>query len=71
MNTKPRNPLILPVYLPSLILAFCRGIILPILPLYAKSFGISYGLIGLVLAGEGIGTLAADIPSGILSPVRR
>ena len=29
-------------------------------------FDISYGLIGLVLAGEGIGTLIADVPSGMI-----
>ncbi len=56
----------LSVYLPSLILSFCSGLLLPVLPVFAESFGVSYALIGLVLAGEALGTLLADIPAGIL-----
>jgi MFS family permease len=66
MDRATRNALLYPVYLPAFLLAFSRGIIIPILPLYAKSFDISYSLIGLILAGEGIGTLLADIPAGNL-----
>jgi len=66
MRQQSPTSLLLPVYVPTLILGFCRGILLPILPLYARSFDISYGLVGLVLAGEGIGTLAADVPAGVL-----
>lgn len=66
MAARLRHPLILPVYLPTLILSFGRGMLIPILPLYAKSFDISYGLIGLVMAGDGIGMLIADVPSGLL-----
>jgi len=58
--------LILPFYLPSLLLAFSEGLLIPILPLYAKDLGISYGLVGLVLAGEGLGMLLGDIPAGVL-----
>ncbi len=39
---------------------------MPILPLYAADFEIGYVLIGLVLAGEGLGTLIADVPTGLL-----
>ena len=56
--------LILSVYLPTLILSLSRGLLLPILPVYANSFEISYSLIGLLLAGEAIGMLLADIPAG-------
>jgi MFS family permease len=49
-----------------LLLAFCRGLLIPILPLYAASFGVSYGLIGLAVAAEGVGTLFGDLPAGIL-----
>jgi MFS family permease len=66
MSARNRHPLILPVFLPTLLLSFGRGMMIPILPLYAKSFDISYGLIGLVLAGDGIGMLIADLPSGLL-----
>ncbi|NJN81620.1 MAG: MFS transporter [Caldilineaceae bacterium] len=61
-----RNPLILPVYVPTFLLAFGRGMLIPILPVYAKSFDISYGLVGLVIASQGIGNLIGDIPAGIL-----
>ena len=66
MNLFRQNPLLFPIYLPTLILAFSRGMIIPVLPLYARSFGISYSLVGLVLAGEGIGRLAGDVPAGVL-----
>jgi len=60
-----RDPLILPVYVPSLIFAFCQGLLAPVLPLYAVDFGVSYGLVGLVLAGEPLGRLLSDVPLGI------
>ena len=62
----PYRRLILPVYVPSLLLAISQGALIPVLPLYARSFGISYGLVGLVLAGQALGTLAADVPAGVL-----
>ncbi len=61
-----RHPLILPFYLPSLILAFSQGLLIPVLPLYAKAFKVSYGLIGLVVAGESLGRLLGDVPAGML-----
>ena len=66
MATLRRSSLLFPVYIPTLILAFGRGMLIPILPLYAKSFGVTYGLVGLVLATEGIGRLVGDIPGGLL-----
>ena len=56
--------LALTVYLPTLVLSFCNGLLLPVLPIFADSFEVSYSLIGLVLAGERIGTLLADVPAG-------
>lgn len=58
--------MLLSVYLPSLILSFGRGILIPTLPLYADAFGGSYALVGVVLAGEAIGLLIADLPAGAL-----
>ena len=58
--------LILSFYLPALIVTLGQGLLVPILPLFAVDFDISYGLIGLVLAGEGIGTLIADVPTGMI-----
>ncbi len=64
MTTSARNPLVVPVYIPSLILMFGNGMLIPILPLYAKSFGVSYGVIGVVLAAEGVGRLVGALPAG-------
>jgi MFS family permease len=60
------NPLLLPFYLPSLLYAFAQGLLAPILPLYVADLGVSYGLIGIVLAGESLGALISDVPVGIL-----
>jgi MFS family permease len=56
----------IPFYLPSLLYAFSAGLLIPILPLYADDFGISYALIGVVLAAELIGVTVGDIPAGML-----
>lgn len=61
-----RNPIVLPVYAPTLLLAVGNGMLTPILPLYAASFGASYGLIGLVLGSRGLGTILGDLPAGML-----
>ena len=58
--------LVLPFYLPALMITLGNGLLVPILPLYATSFEIGYGLIGLILAGEGLGTLVTDVPTGML-----
>ena len=60
------DPLILPFYLPALIVAIANGMLVPVVPLYAASFGVSYGSIGLLLAGEALGALLSDIPAGML-----
>ncbi|OGO15235.1 MAG: hypothetical protein A2Z14_08465 [Chloroflexi bacterium RBG_16_48_8] len=46
-----RNQLILTLYLPTLILALCQGLLEPVIPLFAKDLDINYGLVGLVVAG--------------------
>lgn len=60
------RPLALSLYLPALMATLGSGLLIPILPLYAAGFEISYGLIGLILAGEGLGTLIADVPTGMM-----
>jgi MFS family permease len=62
-----RHPLVLSFYLPSLLLAISNGLIVPVMPLWAKELNISYGLIGLVLSGQGIGMLLGDLPAGVLA----
>ncbi|MBN1579960.1 MAG: MFS transporter [Anaerolineae bacterium] len=66
LRTVVQHPLILPFYLPSILLAICNGMLAPVLPLYAKDLKISYSLVGLVLAGEGLGMLVGDVPAGML-----
>ncbi|MBM3263832.1 MAG: MFS transporter [candidate division Zixibacteria bacterium] len=58
--------LFIPVYLPSFLLSFGSGLLVPTLPLYARSFELSYSLISLVVASRAIGTILADIPAGFL-----
>ena len=58
--------LLLAFYLPALMATIGQGLLVPILPLFAADFEIGYVLIGLVLAGEGLGTLIADVPTGLL-----
>ena len=65
-KTLSRNPLVLPVYAPTLLLAFGGGMLTPVWPLYAASFGASYAWIGIVLAARGLGTILGDLPAGIL-----
>ena len=61
-----RNHILWSVYVPALILSFGSGMLAPVLPLYARSFEVSYALVGLVLAAQGIGTLVGDVPSGVI-----
>ena len=58
--------LLLSFYLPALMVTVGQGLLVPILPLYAADFNIGYGLIGLILAGESLGTLVADVPTGMI-----
>jgi MFS family permease len=58
--------LLLPVYIPSLLLSFGQSVVVPTLPLYAKSFGVSFSLISLAVASASIATMLADVPSGML-----
>ena len=61
-----RDPLILPFYLPTFILAIAWGLLAPVLPLYAKELDASYARVGMVLAGEAIGMILGDVPAGVL-----
>ncbi len=65
MDSNTRS-IILSLYLPTLFLSFATGMLTPIMPLYARSFEISYALVGLVLAAQGTGNLIGDIPAGIV-----
>ena len=58
--------LLLPVYVPSFLMAFTLGLLIPTLPIYATTFGVSFSLVSLAVAAKGIGTLAMDLPSGAM-----
>lgn len=69
-DARPGGPinskLLLAVYLPTLLLALCNGLLVPTLPVFASALEVSYGLVGLILAGDSIGMLLADVPAGAL-----
>ena len=55
------------LYLPSLIQGTGSGMLVPVLPLFAKeSLALTDSQIGLVLALTGVGQVGASIPSGML-----
>ena len=58
--------LVLPLYVPSFLLSLGQGILLPTLPLFAHSFGVSFTLVTLAIGVQGIGTLLASVPSGFV-----
>lgn len=58
--------LVLPVYVPTLLLSIGTGILIPTLPLYADSFGVSLSLVSLAVAAAGMGTLIGDVPAGMM-----
>src|SRR5919201_4685428 len=61
-----RFRLFLPVYLPTFLLAFGQCMLGPTQPLYALTFNDSFALASLVVSAAGIGTVLADVPSGVL-----
>ncbi|MFN8536031.1 MAG: MFS transporter [Thermomicrobiales bacterium] len=58
--------MLLPVYVPTALLAFGQGLLVPTLPFYSSSLGAPAGLIGFIVAAAGIGTLIADVPAGAI-----
>ena len=56
----------LSVYIPSALLAFSEGLLLPTLPLFVLKFDVSFSVAALVIAASGIGTMFADIPAGMM-----
>tara|TARA_B100001123_G_scaffold160160_2_gene185064 strand:- start:1697 stop:2893 length:1197 start_codon:yes stop_codon:yes gene_type:complete len=63
---KLKNPLILAVYVPSALLSVCQGMMVPVLPIFTRTFDASYGVVGLVLATEGVGQICGNVPVGTL-----
>jgi MFS family permease len=61
-----RAAMMMPVYVPTFLLSFAQGMLIPILPIFAKGFGVSFSLASLAVAAAGIGTLVADVPVGMV-----
>lgn len=61
-----RHPLFPSIYLPLWIESTAQMMIIPILPVYAAGFEVSYGMIGLVLAAGQLGRMTGDVPAGLL-----
>lgn len=61
------HPLMFALYVPATLFAVMQSMLTPILPIYADHFSNLYWLIGVVLAGDGIGALLGDIPAGMLT----
>jgi len=55
------------LYVPVFFIELGVGIVTPIMPLYARSFGISYALVGMVTTITMLGRIIVNIPMGILS----
>lgn len=58
---------VISIYVPSFFIFVGMSIVSPILPLYAKSFDVSYTLVSLAISAYAFGRFLADVPSGLLS----
>jgi len=54
------------VYAPSLLHAVGYGMLGPAIPLYAQQLGVPFAVIGLLVAVQGLGAMAADVPAGVV-----
>ena len=57
---------VLSIYVPSFFIMTGLSIVSPILPIYAKSFGVSYTLAALAISMYAVARLVFDLPVGIL-----
>jgi MFS family permease len=56
----------LSIYLPSVALAIGTGIVIPVLPVYAKSFDVPFEIASLIILVQQIGHISAAYPVGLL-----
>ena len=57
----------LTLYIPSFFIQLGYGLVTPIMPLYAKSFGVSYALVAMVTTANALGRIIGDMPIGALA----
>jgi MFS family permease len=56
----------LSIYIPAVTLAIGTGIVIPALPIYARSFGVPFEVASLVLVAQQLGTTLSSLPAGLL-----
>src|SRR5687767_5570267 len=56
----------LSIYLPSVALAIGTGMVIPVLPVYAKSFDVPFEVASLIIIVQQIGHISAAYPVGLL-----
>ncbi len=60
------DPAVAPAVAVSLVMMVGVGLVLPVLPLYARSFGVGYGGVGVLVGAYGLARLAADLAAGVV-----
>ena len=63
----PFDRLLLPIYVPSLIVSASQTALLILLPLYVVELGMSAAIAALIVGVRGVGLLLFDIPAGMLT----
>ena len=56
----------LSIYIPAMTLAVGTGIIVPVIPVFAKSFGVSFEIASLVIIVHQLGVTLSSLPIGLL-----
>lgn len=56
----------LSIYLPAITLALGTGMVVPVIPVYARSFGVSFEVASLVIILQQLGTTVSALPIGLL-----
>ncbi len=57
---------LLSIYLPAVTLAIGTGMIVPAIPVYARSFGVSFEVASLVIIVQQLGSTLSALPTGLL-----
>ncbi len=70
-NAKPKSGIysrynFLSIYIPAMTLAVGTGIIIPVLPIFAKSFQVTFEVASLVIIMQQLGVTLASLPTGLL-----
>ncbi len=63
----PFNRMLVPVYVPTLLMGVAQEALLLLLPLYVLDLGGSVGLAALIVGLRGVGILVFDVPAGMLA----